>query len=482
MSTPAAQSFSDLPGRSLWHEDTTIEPSARAVDFYEGLEHMRVAIMEPEVTGATGQYGGFFVAPGSDAVIHTRSGGGIRFGSYTRFDMSLEVQPLEWQRMQDVSVGSRFNEPVTGVLDYHRGRHGVISDSVHTAGIRAPDPGSSAVPAATANDFDIAALNVWNLTAAETPDERFESLAVTVVEALASPAVLLLVEVFDDRGTTNASNPDAHATLSRLRDFIDDAGGPTYEWTQIDPDPGADGGAPNGNPRVVALYDPLRTAPVYAGQGANANASTSALVERSVASSGADVLLRDLPARILGNHDEVFENSRKPLVAAFTLGGQTLYLVGVHFTSKIGDSPLLGRLQPPDRSGSEEGRRHPQARAVADLVSQMLSLEPDALIVVAGDVNDFEFSQTAAIIEQAGLVNLIQSVPLEDRYTYVFNGYGQVLDQMFASTALLRDFAHSFSIVHRHTAHPYADPRRASDHEPLHLRLNAGVIGGSGEM
>jgi predicted extracellular nuclease len=195
------------------------------------------------------------------------------------------------------------------------------------------------------------------------------------------------------------------------------------------------------------------------------------VAERTTALDGRDVLVRDLPSRVLAEGTDVFDDSRKPLVAAFSLEQTTLYIVGVHFTSKLADTPVYGRVQPPDRSGSEQARRHPQAQAVADFVSGLLSLDPDAHLIVAGDVNDFEFSQTAAILEQTGLTNLVSTLPAAQRYTYVFKGYGQMLDHVFASSGLVNGYAPQYSVVHRHTAFPWSDPRRASDHEPVHVRL-----------
>ncbi|TVQ25042.1 MAG: hypothetical protein EA383_09415 [Spirochaetaceae bacterium] len=469
---PGIQSYLGIGGRSLWDEDVRIQPAHRALDFYEGLEHMRVEIVDPLVTGASDQFGRIFVTPDYAAdAVDRRSGGGLRNASYHRFDTALEILPVHSSAMPGIPVGTRFDAAVTGVLDYHRGRYSVLSDSVHTLPYRLLPPELRTVPPPGPHDFDIAALNVYNLSNSGTSDARFDALAESIVDGLASPAVLLLVEVLDDRGTANGSNPDATVTLERLRDAVVAAGGPEYGWQQIDPEVLSDGGVPDGNPRVVAFYDPVRTAPVYAGEADSADHATEATTGLYTASDGAPVLVRDLPSRITGAHDTVFANSRKPLVTAFTMGEHTLYLIGVHFTSKIGDTPVFGRIQPPDRSTSEEARRHPQAQAVADFVDELLVLDPDAYVIVAGDLNDFEYSQTAAILEHAGLINLMASVAAEDRYTYVFHGYGQVLDQILATEALLSDFVHEFRVVHRHTAWPYTDSRRASDHEPVHLRL-----------
>ncbi len=469
---PGTQSYVGIVGRSLWHEDVRIQPAHRALDFYEGLEHMRVEVVDPLVTGASDQFGRVFVTPDYAAyAVDRRSGGGLRNASYHRFDTALEIRPVHSSSMPGLAVGTRFDGAVTGILDYHRGRYSMLSDSVHTVSYSPPTIEPRAVPPPGPCDFDIAALNVYNLSNSGTSEVRFSALAESIVEGLASPAILLLVEVLDDRGTTSGSNPDATVTLQRLRDAVVAAGGPEYNWQQIDPEVLSDGGVPEGNPRVIAFYDPGRTAPVYAGVAGSADHTTVATAGLFTSTDGVPVLVRDLPSRITAGHGAVFANSRKPLLTAFTMGERILYLIGVHFTSRIGDTPVFGRVQPPDRSASEEGRRHPQAQAVADFVGELLVLDPEAHIIVAGDLNDFEYSQTAAILENAGLINLMASIAAGDRYTYVFHGYGQVLDQMLVTDALLSNSVHEFRVVHRHTAWPYTDSRRASDHEPVHLRL-----------
>ncbi|MFW6252355.1 MAG: hypothetical protein ACOC4F_00370 [bacterium] len=470
---PVVQSYQGLPGRSLWHEDVFIQPARRAADFYEALEHMVVAVEDAEVSGASDRFSRFFVTPdggrnGSDR----RAVGGARTAGYARLDPMIEIYPVNQALMPDLRVGTRFEDELVGVLSFHRARFSILSETAHTRSYRVPRVPRAEVSAPDSGAFDVASLNVQNLSAADTSTARVSALADTVVDGLASPAILVLLEVLDDRGSTSGSDPDASDTLALLRDAIVSGGGPSYDWTQIDPEPFADGGVANGNPRAVIFYDPLRTSAVYAGAAAAADASTPAEAERTIADDGREVLVRNLPSRVLAAGTEIFDDSRKPLVAAFSFDDNTLYIVGVHFTSKFGDTPVYGRIQPPDRSGSEEARRHPQAQAVAALVSEMLSLDPDARIIVAGDVNDFEFSETAAILEQAGLVNPASTLPAEHRYTYVFNGYGQMLDHLFASNGIIQTYSPDFAVVHRHSAFAESDVRRASDHEPVHMRLH----------
>ncbi len=50
-----------------------------------------------------------------------------------------------------------------------------------------------------------------------------------------------------------------------------------------------------------------------------------------------------------------------------------------------------------------------------------------------GDLNDFQFSDTLTILKQSGLVDLVETLPEGERYTYVFDGNSQALDHIMVS-------------------------------------------------
>ena len=66
-------------------------------------------------------------------------------------------------------------------------------------------------------------------------------------------------------------------------------------------------------------------------------------------------------------------------------------MIANHFNSKGGDEPLFGRFQPPTRRS--EAQRHQQAQIVHDFVAADPAADPNANVVVLGDLNDFEFSR-----------------------------------------------------------------------------------------
>ena len=108
------------------------------------------------------------------------------------------------------------------------------------------------------------------------------------------------------------------------------------------------------------------------------------------------------------------------------------------------------------------------------VVGHLSDVPPDRLaanIVVLGDVNDFEFSETTSILEGAVLTSLMRFPPAEERYSYVFEGNSQTLDQILLSNeGLLQGNEHPvFDVVHLNSE--FADAIQASDHEPSVVRM-----------
>ena len=141
-----------------------------------------------------------------------------------------------------------------------------------------------------------------------------------------------------------------------------------------------------------------------------------------------------------------------------------MFAIANHFNSKGGDDPLGGRFQPPVESSTVQ--RHKQATVVAGFVEDILAADPRAAVAVLGDLNDFQFSETLEILEDAGLANLMKTLPENEQYSYVFDGNSQVLDQILVSKELLTPKPEYDSV---HVNAEFAD--QASDHDPQIARL-----------
>jgi predicted extracellular nuclease len=112
---------------------------------------------------------------------------------------------------------------------------------------------------------------------------------------------------------------------------------------------------------------------------------------------------------------------------------------------------------------------------VNDFVDEILAADPNANVVVLGDINDFDFSETVDILKGGVLVNLMDSLPQVERYSYVFEGNSQVLDQTLVSDNLAR-FPFEYDVVHVNSE--FAD--QTSDHEPQVARFDLRGRPGSG--
>jgi len=102
-----------------------------------------------------------------------------------------------------------------------------------------------------------------------------------------------------------------------------------------------------------------------------------------------------------------------------------------------------------------------------------------------GDLNDFEFPNPIMELkgEDNALVNLVDSVPEAEQYSFIFDGNSQVLDHMLVTQALQGEVnsgaPEDLNMVH--AAADYAG--RESDHDPA-LRGEVGndrIFGGNGK-
>lgn len=428
------------------------DPASDGIDYAESLEGMLVAIEDATATGPSRDFASSSTTEvalvNAAAGIRTPRGGiVIRAGDFNPERLILQT-PLGV--LPPVNVGDRFPGSVAGVLDYNFGNYKLRRNDAPTV-----VPGGlqrEVSTAAGADRLSVATFNVENLDPGDGA-AKFDALASILVANLRAPDVVALEEVQDDSGPTDDGTTGSNLTLDTLVAAIEAAGGPHYEYTYIAPVNNADGGEPGGNIRVAFLYRTDRGLALVSRPGAD---STTA---NGVAGRGADTHLLYSPGRI-DPASAAWTSSRKPLAAEFTYQGHRLFVIANHFNSKGGDHPLYGRFQPPTRSS--EVQRHQQAHEVADFVGQLLSADPAANVVVLGDINDFQFSETAGILEASGLHNLVETLPVEEQYTYDFDGNSQVLDQILVSGNLFDHGAPAYDAVHVNAE--FADG--ASDHDP----------------
>jgi uncharacterized protein len=429
------------------------DPGEDGIDFYETLEGMRVQLNDAVAVGPTNSFGETPIVgdDGAHAGVRTARGGLLlrpTDGNPERVFADDVLVPLP-----ELNVGDHYSGPIEGVLDYNFGNWFVevtkLVDRVDNGLQReVTDPVGP-------NELSVATFNFENLDTGD-PQSKFDQLAGMIVTNLRSPDIIGGEEVQDNNGATDNGVVDAGQTLSQLVAAIQAAGGPTYEWRQIDPVNDQDGGEPGGNIRQVFLYRTDRGVSFIDRAGGTSTNATG------VTGSGASTQLTYSPGRIDPTND-AWASSRKPLAGEFMFRGSHVFAIVNHFNSKGGDDALFGHIQPPNRSS--ETQRHQQAHLVADFVSDLTTADPDANVVVLGDLNDFEFSETVGILEAAGMHDLMDTLPENERYSYEFEGNAQVLDHiMFSGALFVRPFV--FDPVHVNAEFW----EQASDHDPSLVR------------
>jgi predicted extracellular nuclease len=435
------------------------DPATDGIDFYESLEGMRVQINNAVAVGPRNAFGEIAVladnGTGSGVGVRTARGGiVIRANDFNPerviLDDVLMATPV-------VKVRDGFTTAVVGVMDYSFGNFKLLITSPLTVvdGGLAREVGR--LP--TDHEVVVGTYNVENLDPGDGP-AAFERHANLIVNNLRSPDILAIEEIQDNDGAANSITTDASVTWNMLIAAIKAAGGPDYQYRQIDPVDDQDGGQPGGNIRVGFLFRTDRGVEFIDRPGGTPTAPT--LVVRTP--SGPQ--LSASPGRIDPDNSAWFE-SRKPIAGEFRARGRKLFVIANHWSSKGGDHPLFGRFQPPVLSS--EVQRKAQAQVVRNFVDELLDADPNANVIVLGDLNDFEFSPPLTILKGAGTLHtLIESLPANERYSYVFDGNSQTLDQIVVSTNLFSNFGFVYDVIHVNSEFP----DQASDHEPSVVRLD----------
>jgi uncharacterized protein len=444
----------DLGGHNI--ENTPLDPARSALDFYESLEGMRVGIHDARVVGPSNDFGEQYVTSRPEQAP-TYRGGTELLGENQTPSGRLEVIPLDGSA-PGVDVNDVFLGDTVGPLDYSQ-FGGYVLAATELGTIQHNNLPPVVATPAPARQLSIATYNVENLAPSDA-QEKYDRLAAGVVDNLASPDIVAVEEVQDNSGATDDGVVAADQTLTKLKQAIVAAGGPAYSWREIDPVDDKDGGQPGGNIRVVFLFDPTRVSFVAHGSGTVDRSVTGTRVTNSGGVPG----LTLSPGRI-DPTNPVWTSSRKPLVGQFRFGGQDVFVVANHFDSKGGDQNADGRFQYPARSS--ETQRAGQALVVHNFVRSILAVQPRSEVVVLGDLNDYQFSPALNVLKTghadgtgvSRLTDLITTLPIDEQYTYVFDGISQVLDHILVTNRIR---TYHYQVVHVNAE--YAE--QVSDHDP----------------
>lgn len=444
-----------FPPTSIIDNDglTSFDPEEDGIDFWESLELMRIGVPNPQILGPQ-NYGEVIVVAENATNNEFHKQGGILL---SEDDFNPERIIIDFDDESFVAkAGDSFDGTVVGVMGYGFGNYKLWAAKSDIPELVVGDTEPEITWISPENDkLTVATYNVENFSADpnHTSDEKAARIGVSFVENLKSPDVVALVEVQDNDGPIESNNSDASQSYERLIAAIEAAGGPSYEWTDIAPEYNKDGGQPGGNIRVGFLYNPERVTFADGEKGAFDEDNT--WVDGELALNPGRIDPKNQPG------------TRKPLAAQFDFQGEKVVVIAAHLNSKGGDQPLFGKNQPPFLGSEEE--RIGLATMINDFIVAGQEQDPDLNVVVAGDMNDFEFTPAIEALKGDILTNKVEDAPLEDRFSYYYQGNSQVLDHILVTNNIAEQT--EIDMVHINSMF-MVEHGRASDHDPVLVQID----------
>lgn len=395
-------------------------------------------------------------AHGTDtSVVRSRDGGALVSGE----------NPLRWfpgfrvtnyDHAQRVNVGATLDSSIIGPLNYRVDAYQLSVNAPFEIKEKVIE-GSTSRLQATDGSLTVMTLNCFNLDPhVESADlvmnpnqdidddwgeGRFHSLAKAIVLQANTPDIVALQEIQDNDGAQITDIVDASKTYELLIKAIKQFCDIQYHWVDVPPVVGADGGQPGGNIRNGYLYNPSR------------------------------VTLDTESVRVFGESDESFDGSRKPLIAEFIekKSAKRLAVINVHLASKRHQNSIFAIDEP--GVDKKESVRIAQTRCIRREAETVLSSGTE--FYITGDFNDLEHSKS--LLECVGdkAVNLVLSLPPEQRYDYNHRGKLQVLMHGIVPKAMAEERA-EYDIIHGNEligVEPGQDSDKASDHAYVLARL-----------
>lgn len=434
--------------------------------YWERREGMRVHLDAPHVVGPTNNFGEFAVLDADDAVpgsgyhestdvITVRHLGGQRVDyNPERLTVDDETRVGGGDDTRVVAAGADASQvdvaagdllaDLTGVVDYQfslfRLQPDVDPESVVTFQQGPPAPGANAVRPTEAGELSIVSFNVENtMDAFNDPDKadspilspeevevKMAKLTLAVHDELRCPDVILVQEV--ENATVLTGDADGEV-------------------------PGTDHEALV--PRLAAQGCPYGAVSREATDDRSIEQAVMWRTDRDIELVSYYLTTEgdgDTPAKPDDQHvfdgQGEFGDSREPLVAELLVSGEPVIVMSNHLASKGGDDPLFGTNQPPIRSSEEQ--RKLQAEYIREYLDEVVfAADPDASVVVGGDLNDFPFPEPGegrdpvTIISRSSthpLKGVLNNVPEDERWTYIFQGNAQILDHLLVGGPIRRAF------------------------------------------
>ena len=457
-----------LEARTLRKKGPTIEPvwltaeqlpsdAPSQARYLNGLEGMLVGIAAGSTFAApSNPFGDYVCVPeGIEAVRGARGGVLVDQANPKRWLPGFRI--VKYRFAPKLNVGAKLVKAVVGPLNYRAESFQMaargpieIEDAPVAHGRSSFESNGDGTTILTLNGFNLD-VNVEDPHAVHDPRRdvdddvrygRFELLARAIVEQAGAPDIIALQEVQDNDGAEMTTVVDASETYQQLIEDIRVVGGPVYHWADIPPEVDSDGGQPGGNIRNAFVYNPAR------------------------------VTLQKTSLRRLGVGAEAFAGSRKPLMARFQIAatGAELVVVNVHLASKRHQNSIFAADKP--GYDAREETRIRQAEIVREALAEVRASGVDYYIT--GDFNDFEFSPTLRALCADDSINLVETLPREERFDYNHRGQLQVLMHGIVSKDAYEAGAVAYEILHGNElagVKPGSESGKASDHAYVITRI-----------
>jgi uncharacterized protein len=448
-----------IPPFWLTAENVPADASQLAV-FLNNLEAMLVGVKAGAIFSApSNPFGDYIVLPKGTPCLRSKYDSAVLEPSNPeRWFPGFRIGRMD--QAPRVDVGAVLKSDISGPLNYRSDSYQIIVSGPIEVENRSFDyVNTTDKPAG--NFTSILTLNAFNLdqkveAAAlvddprkdiddDVGDVRFEALGAVVVHAAGGPEIVALQEIQDNDGAEISTVSDASDTLKRLVQAIKNLGGPLYQWVDLAPVVGADGGQPGANIRNAFLYDPAR------------------------------VQLLPNTLKRLGETDLAFAGSRKVLTGHFKIlsTGATLALFNVHLASKRHQNSIFAPIDP--GVDSRVAQRIAQAALIRAQLQVLCAQGID--YYVTGDFNDFDFSPTLAALVGNESVNLVTTLPPAERFDYNHRGKLHALMHAVVSKAQAQPGRYKFEVLHGNEligVQPGTMGTRATDHAYVISHLQVG--------
>lgn len=449
---PAPVPMTKLPDTSL----------TEGIAFWESLEGMRVSVENAPVIAPNNRFREFHVvAPGNAA-----PGAGYHPETKRLIMRSLGGDQVDYDPERIMIGDASVEKPevvnggdevvsLVGVVDYTFGYYKIQPESLRVNRRETPKPPVS-IRTGPAGNLVITTYNLWDFFTAVPqgkneryvlkPDElakRIEKIAQSVVTELRLPEIITVQEL---------EGANLEPVIRRINELAGDghryesAWLPTSDWRNL---------------TVAYIYDSQRVT-----------------LQKLYQFTGGDT------TTVFGQKSAV--GNREPLVGIFQAGPGTppvMVIANKLKTKRAEESPFS--LELPFRF--TEIQRKAQVRAIRHFLNSVFEKDPNAYVVVTGDLGDFDFAEPGegpdhpvAILKglngEVPMTNLANRIPEAARYDYIFQGQGIVVSHTLVSPALLKTFVGA-DFLHFNTPFPdgmkwdTSTTIRASDRDPLEARF-----------